>query len=74
VESVRVKVRRSRKVAAMPDARVWGMGSSRTAKKHLEARWRDKGGSIALSPSLATSDSEAFLFFLPLLFLSKPAT
>ena len=65
LESVRVAAARSGKVGSMHCARAWGTGSILAAKKHLEAKGRDDGGFISLSPSLASSMAEfVFVFFV----------
>jgi len=42
----------------------WGTGLVLTAKKGLEARERDDGGFIVLSPSLATGGADVLLVVL----------
>jgi len=65
LESVRVVAAMSGKAAVMRCARACGGGFVLAAKKHLEAKGREKGGFILLSPSLATSAAELlFVFFL----------
>jgi len=67
LESVRVAAAISGYEAAMRWVRAWGAGLDLGAKKRLEAWGRDNGAFGSLSPSLATSVTEApFLFFFPL--------
>jgi len=61
---VRVAVAMSEKVAAMCCARALGTVLVLAAKKDLEAKRRADRCFIALSPSLATSVAEAFMFFM----------
>jgi len=51
------------KVAAMRCASAWGAGLVLAPKKFLEAKGRDDGTFISLSPSLTTSGAQAFFLF-----------
>jgi len=66
LESVRVAAAMSGKAAVMRCARAWGAGSALAAKKCLEAKGREGGDFILMSPSFATLAAEEFfvLFFL----------
>ena len=65
LESVRVAAAMSGKLADMRCARVCGAGSVLAAKKRLEAKGREEGDFILLSPPLATSAADVpFVFFV----------
>jgi len=52
----------------MRSARAWRAGSVLAPNKRLEAKGRDDGGLMLLSPSLTTSGAEVFFvffFFVP---------
>jgi len=73
LESVRVAAAMSGKAAVMRCARACGAGSVLAAKKRLEAKGREDGDFILLSPSLATSVPEVLLVFCFLLPRPEPA-
>ena len=64
LNSVRVAAAMSGKEEAMRCVRASGAGSDLGAKKRRDANGRDDGVFISLSPALATSVAEAFVFLL----------
>ena len=73
LESVRVAAVMSGKAAVMLCVRECGAGSVLAAKKPFEAKGREEGDFILLSPSLATTVAETFFTFL-LVLGPEPAT
>jgi len=57
----------------MHSARAWGLACIRAAKKWGEAKVRDDGGFVFLSPSLATSVCEVLFVFFCLVTGLEPA-
>jgi len=73
LESERVAAAMSGKAAVMRCARACGAGSVLAAKKCLEARGREEGDFILLSPPFATSAAEVPFVFFFLLPRAEPA-
>ena len=71
--SVRVAAAMSGKAAVMRCARECGAGSVLAVMKRLEAKGREEGGFILLSPPLATSVAEVLFVFFFLLPRPEPA-
>ena len=73
LESVREAAAMAGKAAALRSARACGAGSVLAAKKCLEAKGREEGDFILLTPPLSTSAAEVFFVFFFLLPGPEPA-